>query len=102
MKYIIDIDGTICSWEKDGRYENAKPFTDRINYINQLFDEGHEIHYWTARGRHSNRDLTELTTKQLNEWGCKYITLRCDKPAYDYWIDDKAFNDRDFFGVDLS
>ena len=22
----------------------------RLNYINELYDLGHEIHYWTARG----------------------------------------------------
>ena len=98
-KYIVDIDGTICTWEKDGRYENASPYKDRILKINQLFDDGNEVHYWTARGRNSGRDLTDLTTKQLEEWGCKYTTLKCDKPAYDLWIDDKCINERDYFGV---
>jgi hypothetical protein len=98
-KYIVDIDGTICTWEKDGRYENASPYKDRILKINQLFDDGNEVHYWTARGRNSGRDLTELTTKQLHDWGCKYTTLKCDKPAYDLWIDDKCIHERDYFGV---
>ena len=100
MKYIMDIDGTICT-NTNGDYEKATPYLDRIDYINHLYDKGHEIHYWTARGGNSRRYLSELTKKQLKEWGCKYTSLRCDKPAYDYWIDDKAFNDRDFFGVNL-
>jgi len=97
MKYIVDIDGTICTWQKDGNYENAKPLIKRIERINKLYDEGHEIHYWTARGRNSGRNLTELTNKQLKEWGVKFTSLRCDKPAYDLWIDDKSMSDRDFF-----
>ena len=40
MKYIVDIDGTICTWEKDGCYENAQPFKNRIEVINRLYDDG--------------------------------------------------------------
>ena len=63
-----------------------------------MFDEGHEIHYWTARGATSGIDYTELTTKQLDSWGCKYTSLRVgDKPHYDIWVDDKAYNSEEFF-----
>ena len=31
MKYVIDIDGTICSQEKD--YSDAKPYINIINKI---------------------------------------------------------------------
>ena len=31
-------------------YSVAKPYFDRINKINKLFDDGHKIVYWTARG----------------------------------------------------
>jgi hypothetical protein len=97
MKYVVDIDGTICTSQKDGHYENAKPLSNRIKIINGLYNAGHEIHYWTARGGNSGRDLSELTKKQLEEWGCKYTSLRCDKPAYDLWIDDKSMSDKEFF-----
>ena len=59
MKYMVDIDGTICSLcivetedgGTDNLYENAKAtYRDRILHFNKLYDEGHEIHYWTARG----------------------------------------------------
>ena len=39
---------------------------------NKLYEEGWHITYWTARGGHTQRDLYDLTEKQLNEWGCKY------------------------------
>ena len=52
--YIIDIDETICteSYLKDGSkdYKKAKPIKERVAKINKLFNEGNEIHYWTARG----------------------------------------------------
>lgn len=88
MRYIIDIDGTIC--ESDGDYPTAKPYFDRIKKINELYDEGHVIIYWTARGMKTKTDWTHLTEQQLKEWGCKYHALRMRKPQYDVWIDDKA------------
>ena len=102
--YIIDIDGTICSQTfsingiKD--YKAAKPYKDRIKYINKLFDEGNEIHYWTARGSVSGIDHTDLTKKQLKKWACKFTSLRVgDKPHYDIWIDDKAIWSEEFFRI---
>ena len=65
MIYIVDIDGTICheiflpSGNKD--YKNHKPIYDRIEKINKLYEQGDEIHYWTARGSKSGIDYTELT-----------------------------------------
>lgn len=89
MKYMVDIDGTICDTvNKD--YEKATPIEDRITKLNWLYDQGHEIHYWTARGTTSGKDWKELTERQLNEWGCKYHSVKLGKPDYDMWIDDKA------------
>lgn len=88
-KYIIDIDGTICTQTKSD-YSNAQPIKDRINKINKLYDDGNYIVYWTARGMASNTDWSELTRSQLHEWGCKYHELNMQKPSYDVWVDDKA------------
>ena len=100
--YIVDIDGTICTQDipKKGApdYSIAKPIVDRIKKINNLYEKGNEVHYWTARGSVSGVDHFELTKKQLTEWGCKYTSLRVgDKPHYDVWIDDKAIWSEDFF-----
>ena len=88
--YIIDIDNTICTQEVV--YENAKPFEDRIIEYNKLYDEGHDITYWTARGTTTGIDWTELTTKQLKSWGVRYHKLKLGKPHYDIFIDDKSIN----------
>lgn len=96
MIYMVDIDGTICrSIRAD--YATAVPLQDRIEKINKLFDEGHEIHYWTARGGRTGKDWSELTKQQLEKWGCKYTSLKMGKPSYDVWIDDLATNAKDFF-----
>lgn len=105
MKYIVDIDGTICT-NTDGKYELADPIRDRIEKINRLYDEGNQITYLTARGMGrygNNADLArkmfyELTANQLAEWGCKYHKLIVGKPSGDYYIDDKGINSDDFFG----
>jgi hypothetical protein len=96
MIYVVDIDGTICrSIRAD--YNTAAPMQDRIEKINKLFEEGHEVHYWTARGGRTGKDWSELTKQQLDAWGCKYTSLKMGKPSYDVWIDDLATNARDFF-----
>jgi len=85
----VDIDGTICTIAKP--YSNAKPIQLHIDKINKLFSEGHKIIYYTARGAASGIDCTELTEKQLEEWGCKYTQLKMNhKPDYDLFICDKS------------
>ena len=96
MHYLVDIDGTICNTEQSNYFE-SRPIPDRIARINELFDDGNTITYWTARGMASGKDWTELTTKQLQAWGCKYHELKMFKPSYDVWIDDKAINSEEFF-----
>ena len=38
MKYVIDIDGTIC--KEVGEVIGREPYMDRIEKINKLYDEG--------------------------------------------------------------
>ena len=105
MIYVIDIDGTICVKDKRKGYEMSVPMMHRINMINDLYDKGHYIKYFTARGmgRHqgnASMAFTEfyvMTSEQLRKWGCKYHELILGKPAGDIYIDDKGINDDGFF-----
>lgn len=97
MKVIyVDIDETICHRETSTDfgvihdYNKAQPIKENIDKINKLYDDGNTIVYWSARGSRKQIDWTELTTKQLNEWGVKYHELRVDKPFYDLFIEDKS------------
>ena len=91
MKIYVDIDETICFYTGKRRYELAEPNYDNIKKINNLYDNGHDITYWTARGCRSQTDCTELTLKQLKDWNCKYHKLICnEKPDYDLLICDKT------------
>jgi hypothetical protein len=87
--YCIDIDGTICTISVND-YSSAEPYTDRIEQLNCLYDEGNRLIYFTARGSLSGLNHEELTKKQLKEWGVKYHEILFGKPAADYYIDDKA------------
>lgn len=96
MIYYVDVDGTICT-KTDGNYRDARPLRDRIAKINKLYDDGHLIIYWTARGGNSGIDWTDVTHSQLAAWGCKYDKIMLGKPSYDVWIDDKAINSEEYF-----
>ena len=109
MKYVVDIDGTICSLVTGASldYSKATPYIDRIKKINDLYDAGNEIVYFTARGmgRSAGNDskayelFYTITKAQLTEWGAKHHQLILGKPAADVYIDDKGTNASDFFEV---
>ena len=93
MKIFVDIDETICFYDGVDRlgYKNAIPNEKNIAKINKLYEEVHEITYWTARGSYSGIDYLELTANQLDEWGCQYNELSVgEKPNYDLLICDKT------------
>ena len=103
----VDVDGTICDnspnqllefTDQPPDYSKAKPHYARIDVINDLYNKGHNITYWTARGCHSGNDFTELTRNQLEKWGCKYHHLVVGtKPHFDMYICDKRYNSESFF-----
>ena len=105
MIYCFDIDGTVCT-PCSGDYEKSQPIKDRIEKVNQLYDEGNTIFMLTARGmgRTDNdqigayKCMYTFTENQLNKWGVKYHKLFLGKPNADLYIDDKGMKDLDFFG----
>ena len=98
MKYVIDIDGTIC--KEEGEVIGREPYMDRIEQINKLYDDGHEIVFYTARGLKSGRGekhYRPITEQQLKEWGVKYHDLWFKKHDATHYIDDKALRPEEFF-----
>ena len=98
---LVDIDETICFYPKKRQYDLAEPSKENIAKINQLYDDGWYVVYWTARGgsqrsKSLGRCYYEFTWKQLESWGCKFHDLATGskgayiKPACDMVIDDKA------------
>lgn len=92
MIIYCDIDGVLMTQDKQNPswYHKAKPIKENIEKLNNLYDEGHTIILWTARGCISGIDWREFTEKQLKKYRVKYHKLRLDKPYYDLFIDDKT------------
>lgn len=102
-KYYFDLDNTLC--HTDGReYAKSTPIKSRIEKVNKLFEDGHEIAIYTARGMgyfsgdvdSVEKEYRELTENQLSGWGLKYHELKLGKPSYDIFVDDKAMTPESF------
>jgi hypothetical protein len=96
MVIYIDIDDTICHSPDKPNYTTSTPIKENIEKANKLYDEGHLIVYWTARGSSTGIDWTEVTKEQFKNWGVKYHDLKFKKPNYDLFIDDKNINTKNW------
>ena len=99
MIIFVDIDDTICYIEREEDraardYSKAQPLLRNIERVNQYYDEGHTVIYWTARGSGAPRGQNwfKVTQAQLFQWGAKFHELRMGKPVYDLLICDKSMN----------
>jgi len=94
--FCFDLDNVICV-TKNNNYKKSLPLIKNIKIINQLYHKGHIIKIFTARymGRSNDNKITakklasNLTKKQLKEWGVNYNKLIFGKPSYDIFVDDK-------------
>ena len=87
MKIAFDLDNTVYSQgTTDKKYTDAVVRPYMIEYVNKLYDDGHEIYFYTAR--HFNYFI--FTDNQLKKDGFKYHGLILGKFNYDLLIDDRA------------
>ena len=97
--YAFDLDGTLCNTPNGNEYENSTPIQGRIDKVNALFDQGHIITIYTARGCRSGLTdkVRRLTEHQLKKWGVKHHRLSMgEKIFFDLLIDDKVINVKDW------
>ena len=90
---FIDIDGTICSEERTFERSLAKPLLGAKEAVNKMYEDGHTIVFWTARGW----EQYKITEHWLKENGFKYHQILMGKPQSTIFIDDRA---RKFEGWD--
>lgn len=88
-RFVFDIDGVIAKLVEDNDYSKSEPNQIMIDVINKLYMMGHNIILLTARGYVTGIDWSEITVKQLQQWGVKYHELHFGKPNADYYVDDK-------------
>jgi len=87
--YLIDIDGTVTEDvpnEQPERMSIVEPFEGSVEMINNWYEEGHVITFFTSR-----TDEHELVTKQwLEKWNFKYHNIIFNKPRGGnyHWIDN--------------
>ena len=89
MNLLIDIDGTICDDipnEEDYKFATGAVIDNSVEYVNHLYNEGHNITFFTARLEKHRK----VTTEWLNRNGFKYHKLIMDKPGGGnyIWIDN--------------
>ncbi|MBM3165233.1 MAG: phosphoheptose isomerase [Bacteroidetes bacterium] len=87
--YLIDIDGTICDDipnEEPERMTTAELYPDALVTINDWFEQGHIITFFTSR-LEEHRAVTE---EWLNKHGFKYHGMLMGKPRGGnyHWIDN--------------
>ena len=78
----------------------CKAYLDRIKKINELYDDGHIIIFYTARGNKSGRGeeyYGPITRAQLDAWGVKYHELYFKPFDGDIFIDDRSVHPDEFF-----
>lgn len=106
---IVDVDDTI-STHINRDYVNATPHIEVITKLNDLYDAGWEIIYFTARGQVScggNLALIEERNRAILEaWmdkhGVKRSKLLFGKPYGAYYIDDKALKPSEFLSMNFN
>ena len=87
--YLIDIDGTICEDipnEEPERMATAELYPDALETLNNWYDDGHIITFFTSR----TEEHRKVTEDWLNKYGFKYHGLLMGKPRGGnyHWIDN--------------
>jgi CMP-N-acetylneuraminic acid synthetase len=88
--FVVDLDGVVASLVPGNDYARATPLRANVERVNALHGRGHRVVLFTARGGTTGIDWSEVTRRQLEEWGVRYHELRFGKPAGDYYIDDRS------------
>ncbi len=86
MQIIIDLDGTICTEEKQFSRSLARPLPGASGQISRLMEEGHTVIIYSARSWQE----FEMTRDWLARYQIPYSQLVMGKPTGDLWIDDRA------------
>ena len=102
-----DIDDCISS-TTNRDWENAKPNLSLIQKLNNLYDQGWEIWYVTARGNLSCKTRKQaeikyapIILKWFKKHNVKYTGLSFNKILASYYIDDKAILPDDFINLKI-
>ncbi len=94
--FVVDIDGVIALLSPNNDYNLAQPNQTVIDAVNRLYEAGHHITLFTARGSMTGLDWTAVTSGQMQRWGVMHHELRLGKPAADFYVDDRNLSVHEF------
>ena len=83
--YLIDIDGTVTDDvpnEQPERMPHTLPFPDAVQVINQWYDQGHQITFFTSR----TEETRSITQDWLIKHGFKHHSLLMHKPRFGNYV----------------
>jgi len=97
--YLIDIDGTITDDvpnEEPERMKHVLPFPEAREILNEWYDEGHIITFFTSR----TEETRKITEDWLDKHGFKYHGLLMGKPRGGnyHWIDNHIVKATQYIG----
>tara|TARA_A100001011_G_C14234549_1_gene810382 strand:+ start:607 stop:951 length:345 start_codon:yes stop_codon:yes gene_type:complete len=88
MKIAFDLDDTVLTQgSPDLNYKDSEVKPEMLAYVNALYDDGHEIYFFSAR--HFKHYV--YTDNFLKNAGFKYHGLVLNKPSVDLFVDDRGF-----------
>lgn len=96
LKLIVDLDGTICTEEKQFSRSLAKPIEGAIETLTKLKEQGFIIIIYSAR----TWAEYEMTFEWLTSYEIPFDQLILGKPQGDYWIDDRAIEFTNWINVE--
>lgn len=110
MRIIIDLDGTICDFKREGEsYSDVRPKPGVIEFIKKLKNQGHYIIIYTARNMktcESNvgmvlKNVGMITLKWLDQNNIEYDEIFFGKPNGDIYIDDRSLRFDDWNNLSI-
>ncbi len=108
LKFIFDIDGTICPIKKkEENYEDLIPYKNIVNKIWEYHNAGAKIILFTSRNMNSfngqigviNKVTAKILLEWLDKWNIPYDEIIYGKPwpgHFGFYVDDRAIRPDEF------
>jgi hypothetical protein len=103
LNWVFDLDETLVTLpETPGDYSTCRTYPSTANLVRNLFQAGHRIVIYTARGmltfdgdvERIETALKKVTEENLHALDIPYHVLKFGKPMADHYVDDKSMNPR--------
>lgn len=113
LKFVFDIDGTLCPVKKkDEKYEDLIPYEDIVHKLREYHDAGAQIILFTSRNMNSyngqigmiNKVTAKILLEWLDKWNIPYEEIIYGKPwpgHYGFYVDDRAVRPDEFLKYEV-